>query len=435
MEKEKELKKEKEIFDNIIGYDDIKKTLKTIVDMLNNGKKYKKMGCAMSHGLLLYGPPGTGKTSIANEIMNNVQRTKYVIRKVKSDGSFINYMNGIFDKAKKNQPSIILLDDIDKFSENGGFINNNEEYVAVQSFIDSIKDEDIYVIATANDISSLPKSLKRAGRLDNRLLIDIPKEKDMVKVFTHYLKSKKIDDNVNIKNISCILSNTSCAELENVCNQAGIYAAYDNKKKIYMEDLVRAALELKYEAVINDINQEDNYAINVAYHEAGHALIGELLEPGSVSFITIAKSDSNTRGFTTFHNNDDYFSDIKFMTNRVKTLLAGKAATEVVFNSCDVGTSSDLDRAYTIVRRLVDDYCMNDFNSCNFYGASEKAKMSKEDNANRTITDYYSEVKTMLIENRHILDALANELKDKKILFENEIKEIIDSFNKEKKDI
>ena len=419
------------IFNDIIGYDNIKETLKTVVDMLNNQQKYKELGCSIAHGLLLYGPPGTGKTSIAKEILNNVNRKVFTIRKIKSDGDFINYMNNIFKQAKNNQPSIILLDDLDKFSENDDK-SNNEEYIAVQSLIDEIKDYDIFVVATANDINVLPRSLKRSGRFDIQIKIDNPNEEDALRIFSYYLKSKKIDDNVNIKNIASILTNSSCAELEKVCNQAGIYAAYKNKNKIGMEELLRASLELKYETNIEDINLEDKYAIETAYHEAGHALIGEILEPGSISFITITKTNSDTKGITIFHNNIDYFSDITFMKNRVKSLLAGKAATEIVFNKCDVGTNSDIKRAFRIVRRFVDDYCMLDFNAWidDYEEVSEKVKELKDNKANKIITEYYNEVKELLITNKCILDVLANRLKKKKILFQDEIQKICNKIYK-----
>ena len=133
-----------ELFSNIIGYDDIKKSLKTIVDVLNNEEKYKNLGCNIAHGLLLYGSPGTGKTSIANEILENaINRQKYIIRKTKSDGEFMDYMNEVFSEAVRNQPSIILLDDLEKFAEDDSH-SNQEEYVTVQSLIDGIKDDDVF---------------------------------------------------------------------------------------------------------------------------------------------------------------------------------------------------------------------------------------------------------------------------------------------------
>lgn len=420
----------KELFSNIIGYDDVKKTLKTIVDVLNNEDKYKELGCNIAHGLLLYGSPGTGKTSIANEILDNaLNRKKYIIRKTKSDGDFMDYMSEIFEEAVKNQPSIILLDDIDKYAENDNH-SNKEEYVTVQSLIDDMKYEDVFVIATANDYSCLPDSLVRAGRFDIQIEIDNPKEEDAIKIFDYYLKNKKIGKDVNAKDISCILTDSSCAELEKVCNQAGIYAGFRNKTEIEMEDLIRASLELKYKASIEDFNQDDNYSIETAYHEAGHALIGEYLEPGLISFVTIVKSNSKTKGMTIYHDNEDYFRDIVFMQNRVKMLLAGKATTEVVFNKCDTGSESDLNRAYLIVQRIVDEYCFYDFNSSvnravRSNDVSERVKENKETSVNKLIKDYYNEVKSILIEKRELLDKLASQLNNKKILFQDEIRGII----------
>ena len=416
----------KEEFKNIIGYEKEKQTLKRIIDILNNTEKYKKIGSSIPHGLLMYGVPGTGKTTMAKEFIRCVNRKSFIVRKTKSDGSFIEYIKEIFDKAKKCQPSIILLDDLDKFSVVEGKSENQEEYVVVQSCIDEINEskEDVFIFATANNIYSLPISLRRTGRFDIKMEILNPKEKDVYEICKYYLTKKKIDNNINIRNISYILTNSNCSDLEKVCNQAGIYAAYNNKEKIEMEELVRAALENVYKDNLEECNVSNEYDINVAYHEAGHALIGELLEPGSVSFITIMLSDSHTKGVTKYHENENYYYDIKYTDNRVKTLLAGKAATEIVYKTCDTGSSSDLNKAYDIVcSNIFDDFRYNfdDRASINFHESDEVTK-SYNEKTSEIITKYYNEVKELLIINRDKLDKLANNLYKKKILFKNEIK-------------
>ena len=417
----------KELFKNIIGYDDIKKTLERIIDILNNKKKYEELGCVIPHGLFLYGEPGLGKSTFAFDMLESVNRKSYIIRKNKSDGSFINYMNKIFDDAKKNQPSIILLDDIDKFSLDDGK-DNNEEYVAVQSLIDDIKNLDIFVIATANNKKCLPDSLLRSGRFDIKIKVDYPTEKDSFKIMKYYLGNKKLDNDVNIKNISYILNNFSCADLEKVCNQAGLYAGFNNKKKIGMEELLRASLEQEYNTNIES-DKDDKYALNVAYHEAGHALVGELLEPKSVSFITTIRTDSNTKGITKYHSNEYFYDDFKYMENRVITLLAGKAAIDIVYKVCDVGANSDIRRAYNIVAKFVDNYCMFGFNSWirDYMEQSERVKESKDNEVNMLIAKYYNKSRELLIKNRDKLNRLALELKNKKILFQDEIEDIINS--------
>ena len=420
------MKNNKELFKNIVGYEDIKISLTRLIDVLNNKEKYEKIGSSIPHGLFISGDPGTGKTSFSKEIINNVKNRKsFIIRKTKSDGDFIHYIEKEFEKAINEQPSIILLDDLDKFSKNEERASNEEEYVVVQAQIDKIKNEDVFVIATVNDKELLPESLLRSGRFDIKIEIKKPNEKDSFNIIDYYLKTKKISKEVNINNISQILVGCSCADLEKVCNQAGIYAAYLNEEEIGMNELIRASLELKYDTNLEDLNKEDKYSEVVAYHEAGHALIGHILEPGSVSFITIAKNDSDTKGLTINRNNEYYFYDINFMKNRIKTLLAGKAAIEIVYNKCDVGANSDIQRSTDIAERLIDDYCMNGFDSYVSRKSGDRTMQNKDDKVCKLLSDYYIEVKTLLISNRKLLDKLAKELNNKKILFENEIETIV----------
>lgn len=422
------MKKKKDLFPNIIGYQNEKKTLERIIDVLNNKEKYQKLGSSIPHGLFLYGPPGLGKTTFMNELLHYVENRKcYIIRKIKSDGDFIQYMYDIFQEAKKTQPSIILLDDIDKFSEVDEDTLNHEEFVSLQSFIDDVKNDDIFIVATANDKSVLPRSLLRSGRFDIKMKIDYPKEDDAFLIFQYYLKKKKIDSNINVQNISSILGNASCADLEKVCNQAAIYAGYNNKDAIGMDELLRSSLEFAYDTNIEEESKENKYSLYTAYHEAGHAVVGEILEPSSVSFITTYRTNSETKGFTKFHNNEYYYEDINFMENRIISLLAGKASIEIVFHKCDTGCNSDLDRAYKIAERFVDNYCMLDFHSWirDIHEQSELVKENKDVHINKMIDYYYQQAKEILISNRDKLDKLAYELNTCKILFQDQIDKIL----------
>ena len=417
----------KKMFKKIIGYEEVKETLSKIIDVLNNQEKYRKQGATIPHGLMLWGSPGVGKSTFAFEFIKNTNRKSFTIKKSKSDGDFIKYVNKIFDSAVKNQPSVILLDDLDKFSDTEN--PNSEEYVAIQTLIDEVKDKDVFVLATTNNKYSLPKTLRRSGRFDNIIYIDIPNENDTYEIIKHYLSKKKLDKTVNIKNISVILDGTVGADLEKVCNQASIYAGYLNKEAISMDEILEAALEFKYDSSINNVERDNKYVLKTAYHEAGHVLIGELFEPGSTSYVTVAESSGDINGITKSFRNENYYDDIELMKNKVKTLLSGKAAVEVEYKTCDTGSGSDINSAYNLVNRFVSEFCMCDFNSFVKEGvfSSEKAVATRDNNISAIITEYYNEVKELIIANKNKLDRLAKELMDKKILFKDDIKEIMTS--------
>ena len=139
------------------------------------------------------------------------------------------------------------------------------------------------------------------------------------------------------------------------------------------------------------------------------------------------KNDGDIEGFTSFHQNENYYSNIKYMENRVKTLLAGKAATEIVYNECDVGVTSDLNRAFRIVERFIDDYCLDGFKYRNneFYDTSKDVQNIFDKRVREMVEKYYNEVKLMIVGHRRLLDNLANELRKKKVLFQDEIGKIV----------
>ena len=421
-------KKKKEIFSNIIGYDNIKQHLKRTIDVLNNPEKYKKLGSSIPKGLFLYGPPGIGKTCIAKNFIDYTNRKSYIVRKNKADENFIEHLNDIFKQAKETQPSLILLDDLDKFSE-AQDKKSSKEFATVQSLIDEVKDDDIFIIATANRKYDIPDSLLRSGRFDIIVEVENPRDEDSYKIIKHYLSNKQIDKNVNARNISYILKRVSCADLENICNEAGIYAGYKNKKSIGMEELIKASLEHTYSEIIDDLNEENEYTQRVAYHEAAHALIANLLQPQSVLAVSVVKIGNN-KGLA-IYNGNDYIDDIDVVKNKIKILLAGKAALEIVYNKCDIGSDRDTNNAYSLARRLVSDYTFFGFDSIsNSVDSSDMVKINKDKNATKILDMYYNEVKQILLQNRNKLDVLANELKEKKILFKEDIYNIINNCNK-----
>ena len=416
-------------FDKIIGYEPVKKELKRICDILVNPEKYEKFGVKPSQGLLIYGEPGLGKSLMADCFIKASKRKCFVCRKTKANGDFVDEITKTFEEAKANAPSIILLDDMDKFANEDDRHTDAEEYVAVQSGIDNVKGSDVFVVATANDVYKLPYSLKRTGRFSKKLEIRPPEGKDAENIIKFYLSQKENVGDVDIKEITRLLNSRTCADLETIVNEAGIYAASENKEKIDHSDMVRACLRVLYDApeaedaLFSEVVEKNKMT---AYHEAGHIVIAEILEPESVTLASIAVYVGGIAGITSFYQTEEYFKSIKYMKNRIKVLLGGKASTELEYGEVDVGASNDLNRAFKIAARFYDEYCGFGFDSNLSYNR-DVSDMQKERHNQRLAQELektYLEVKEILVKNRDFLEKVANKLLEKTTLMMSDIQEI-----------
>ena len=408
-------------FETIIGYEEEKNELKRLADILANTEKYHALGVETPRGLLLEGEPGLGKTTMALALIEESGRPVFRLRKEKTDGDFVEAIRKTFADAVAGAPSIVFLDDMDKFANEDEHHRNAAEYVTIQSLIDECRGKEVFVLATANETDCLPGSLLRVGRFDKSLTIEAPNHKDAAEIVRHYLKKKKaVSPDVDAEEISRIMHGKSCAELETVINEAGINAGFANKERIDMDDIVKACLRILYEAP-DTMNSEDRYAEVVAYHEAGHAVINELLEPDSVNLVSIATHKGSIGGITSYFQNENYFKDIRFMENRVKGLLGGKAASEIVFGKVDVGTSSDLRRAFAIAERFVDHYCSYGFGQFSGNTNGQDLLNRKDIAIEFEMARMYNDTKRMLIENREFLDRIAKALLEKKTILRSDI--------------
>lgn len=413
-------------FEKVIGYEDIKIELARIIDMMNNPKKYEKLGATTTRGLLIKGEPGLGKTLMANCFIKASKRRAFTVRKDIPDGDFVKHIKSIFAMAKKQQPSIVFLDDIDKFANEDEKHCNAEEFVTIQSCIDDCKNLEVFVLATVNDTSCLPKTLLRPGRFDKSIEVLAPNGKDAEDIINYYLSSKKVAKDIDSKDIARLLDGRSCAALETVINEAAVYAGYENKKCVDKKDLIRAFMRVVYDSPEKNSDDDSKFIRNIAVHEAGHTVVGEILEAGSINLVSVKSHDGEIGGFTSFKNDEDYFKSKQFMENRVISLLAGKAATEVVYGEGDVGVSYDIDRAFRIVERFVDDYCFGGFQNhslCN--GQVSQATLdNKQKSVHQQIENYYQQAKKIIVNNREFLDKLTDALVENKVLVYGDIQNI-----------
>ena len=262
--------------DKVIGYEHVKRELYRIIDMFHNPEKYRALGVKIPKGVVLSGEPGIGKTLMAKSFMKESGRKEFIIRKDRPDGDFVEHIRKTFDEAAENAPAILLLDDMDKFANDDRYHRNSEEYVTVQTCIDAIKDKDVFVIATCNDTDNLPGSLLRSGRFDKSFEMEFPKGEDAEKIISFYLEGKMVSDDIDVKEIARFCEGHSCADLETIVNEAGIYAGYDNRERMDQNDLKRSCLRMIYHTPEETVPVDEKLLRLRAVHEAGHAVLAEV---------------------------------------------------------------------------------------------------------------------------------------------------------------
>ncbi len=414
-------------FDKVVGYEDIKAELIRICDVVKNPEKYARLGVHMPRGIMLWGEPGLGKTLMAKCFIEESGCKTFIIRKEKPDGEMVNAIRDVFNKAKAEGRAIVFLDDLDKFANEDNQHPDAEEYVAVQAGIDTCKDSDVFVIATANDKYCLPNSLLRSGRFDKVIEVECPKGDNAVKVIQHYLSQKTNLGDVDATEIARIMVGRSCADLETVVNEAGIYAGFDGRDKIGQQDLLRACMRMLFAGPERVAEEDDGCEKHRAVHEAGHAVVAEVQEPGSVSLVTINDYLGEHGGLTIGYSPIDSNASKERMDQVLIQKLSGKAATEVVLGIIDVGCSDDMRKAFRIIDDYIDSLCAYGFDTYVLGDASENLLAKKEQLMALEMNKYYQHTKKLLSENRVFLDKVTDALLEKRTLTQAEIKRIRDS--------
>ena len=421
-------------FDKIIGYDGLKKELMQISDALKSGEAYEKLGAKPPRGLMLYGDPGVGKSLMAACLIEASGRKAFICRKDKPDGEFVKQITETFRAAKEAAPSIVFLDDMDKFTNGDERNPDAEEYVTVQSCINECMDSDVFVLATANNIRVLPDSLLRAGRFDRRIKVENPKGSDAERIIAHYIAGKPFVRDIDAAVVAKIMGRRSCAELETVINEAGLLAGYERSEVITMNHIMKVCLHLFHDVPTEVINafgesKDEKAGENLrrtAYHEAGHATVAEVLNPGSVTLVTAYDDEDSDMGGFSSCGNDAKGSYLQRVENRVIISLGGMAASEQVFGEPDAGSSDDLNKAFDAVGDMVRDigFCGLHLhpNVCDYGSVDLRAR--QEYAASSEVERYFRKAKEILANNRPLLNAIAEGLMKKGFLTACDIAEI-----------
>ncbi len=417
-------------FDKIIGYSSIKRELMQISDTLKNRSAYEKLGVTAPRGLLLYGEPGVGKSLMASAVIEDSGLNTFTLRKDQPNGDFIKEIKAVFKKAAENAPAIVYLDDMDKFANEDEQHPDAEGYVTVQSCIDEAKDRAVFVLATANRLRCLPGSLLRAGRIGRKIKVNPPSGRDAEEIVAHYIKNKKFVGDVDVKAIAHLMDKRSCADLEMVINEAGLYAGYEKADRITMDHLIAAYMHtvMNVSAICSNLGTDlsvadENYR-QVVYHEAGHAVISEVLCPDSVTFINVHNNGSGFGGSTDYFN-DNSTTYLYWEKSRIIGALGGIAAIEQKFGALDVGGGCDLDIAFRNTKYLVTNDCVCGFHlhagDCN---DSDRLQSEQEQIVSCEVERYYRKAKEILSLNSEFLEKLAAALAKKTLLSATDVKKI-----------
>ena len=450
-------KNSKTHFSDVAGMDEEKEEVKELVDFLKTPKKFADMGAKIPRGVLLVGPPGTGKTLLARAVAGEANVPFYSI----SGSEFVEMFVGVgagrvrdmFKKAKQTAPCIIFIDEIDAVGRQrgtgmGGGHDEREQtlnqlLVEMDGFA---ANEGIIIIAATNRPDILDPALLRPGRFDRQIVVDRPDVRGREAILKVHTKGKPVDSDVNLDVLARRTPGFTGADLSNLVNEAALLSARRNKKTISMN-----SLEESIERVIAGPERKSKVISDrekrlTAYHEGGHALIGLLLPNADpVHKVTIIPR-GRAGGYTLMLPKEDRsYATRGELLDRLKTMLGGRVAEEVVLKEISTGASNDIQQASGLVRSMITQYGMSDvlgpiafgdgqdhqvflgrdFNNQRNYSEDVACAIDKE--VRRYIEEAYDECRKLLIENIDKLHLIAKALIEKETLEEKDLKIIMET--------
>lgn len=412
-------------FKNVAGLDEEKEELEEIVDFLKAPKKYTQVGARIPKGVLLVGPPGTGKTLLAKAVAGEAGVPFFSI----SGSDFVEMFVGVgasrvrdlFEEAKKNAPCIIFIDEIDAVARRrgtglgGGHDEREQTLNQLLVEMDGFGvNEGIIVMAATNRVDILDPAILRPGRFDRKVGVGRPDVKGREEILKVHAKGKPLGEDVDLKKVAQTTAGFTGADLENLLNEAAIYAAKDNRVFIQQSDIDRSFVKVGIGAEKKSRVISDKEKRITAYHEAGHAILFHMLpDVGPIYTISIIPTGMGAAGYTMpLPENDDMFNTKGKMMQDIIVSLGGRVAEELIFDDITTGASQDIKQATAIARAMVTQYGMSEAVGLINYGGEDDEVFIGRDLAH---TRSYGESVATLID--------------------NEIKRIVDDCHKKAKEI
>lgn len=443
--------KKKVTFKDVAGNEAAKQDLEEIVDFLKQPKKYQQLGAKIPSGVLLAGDPGTGKTLMARAVAGEANVPFFSISGSEFAEMFVGVgasrVRDLFNKAKKNAPSIIFIDEIDavahKRDARGGAGREDEQTLnQILVEMDGFDNETgIIVIAATNRVDMLDKALLRPGRFDRHINVTLPERKDRLEILNLHFKDKPMENNVDLEALAAKTTGQSGADLANIANEAAITAARENHKKISNADITEAFERIAIGPERKSKIMTEKERKITAYHEAGHALVGHVLpDSDAVHKVTIIPR-GRTGGVTWFLPKEDRsYTNIYQLKDMLARGMGGRIAEKLIFGEDEIttGASSDLKSISDIAHEMVTEEGMGKklrhqvFNTSevNFFG--DKAKDYSDKTAElidaevaELVEEAVRRAEAVLRSNKAALETLAQALLQKESLEAEEVEQLL----------
>ncbi len=438
-------------FKDVAGQDEAKESLQEVVDFLHNPKKYTEVGAKLPKGALLVGPPGTGKTLLAKAVAGEAKVPFFSV----SGSEFVEMYVGVgasrvrdlFKQAQSMAPCIIFIDEIDAIgkSRDTALGSNDEREQTLNQILSEMDgfstEKGLLLLAATNRPEVLDPALLRPGRFDRRIIVDKPDLKGRIDVLKVHSKDVRMDETVDLEAIALATSGAVGSDLANMINEAAINAVKHGRKVVSQSDLFEAVEVVLVGKEKKDRIMKQEERRIVSYHEVGHALVSALQKDSEpVQKITIVPRTMGALGYVMQTPEEEKFLNTKAELEAMLVgLLAGRAAEEIVFDTVTTGASNDIERATKIARAMVTQYGMSEkFGLMGLESIQHRyldgravmncgeATASEIDNeVMQILKTAYDKAKTLLSDNREILDKIAAYLIEKETITGKEFMEIL----------
>lgn len=427
-------------FADVLGIEEAKREAREVVTFLKNGAEFERIGAKIPQGILLVGPPGTGKTLLAKAIANEAGVPFYSL----SGADFVEVFVGVgasrirslYKKARKHPAAIVFIDEIDALGRSrssnqfGGQEGNNTLNQFLVELDGFGRGSNVITIGATNFEESLDPALLRPGRFDRKIHIGLPDVKGREALLRHYASKVRMERGVDLNSLAHAAISMSGADLASIVNEASILAVRESRKAVCHEDLSRAIerLGLGLENASRVLGVHEKRI--VAYHEAGHAITNLMLQPKKrLHKMSIIPTGRHALGYTwAVEQEDRYLATKEEYLAELAVLMGGRVAEELIFGKVTSGAHSDLKRGTKIAELLVWELGMGEGAPLNYkdLSCSEKTKERLDHAVAAILAEAYTEARRVLIEQREGLERLAQGLLVHEVLYEHDVKAILE---------